>query len=153
MTRLCRRSLTRSCRRIRKFSGYSFIGTAIALLIFVMGVIQLTASITIAYVTGRINRQLTRLPTNRTQALARMVWFVHNVAADVIITCSLVFLYLKFRKNTERRASRSWLNTLILHTIENGAVTCLFATIHMIFYFAMPQNLIYLGFAYFGAPL
>ncbi|KAF6753748.1 hypothetical protein DFP72DRAFT_901412 [Ephemerocybe angulata] len=139
--------------RIRKFSGYSLIGTAITLLIFILGLIQLTASIIIAYTTAKISRDLTRLVLSRAQTNARMVWFVNNVVADVIITCSLVFLYLKFRKNTERRASRSWLNTLIRHTIENGAVTCVFATIHIIFYLAMPQNLIYLGFAYFNARL
>ena len=53
--------------------------------------------------------------------------------------------YLQFRKNTERRQSKGWLNTLILHTVENGAVTSVGAMLHFVFYIVMPNSLIHTG--------
>ncbi|TEB27712.1 hypothetical protein FA13DRAFT_854263 [Coprinellus micaceus] len=73
--------------------------------------------------------------------------------ADIVISISLVYTYAQFRKNTERRKSKGWLNCLIVHTVENGVITSAGAVLHVALYFATPNTLIHIPVSYVNTRL
>ncbi|KAJ3514760.1 hypothetical protein NMY22_g14636 [Coprinellus aureogranulatus] len=118
-----------------------------------MGLTQLATSTLITYVAFSAQRELARLTYDTLQQKAITLWLASAAAADFTITATLVYLYMGFRKKTERPESRSIINMLILHTVENGAVTSLCALLQLAFYSAKPDSLIFIAFSYINGRL
>ncbi|TEB27716.1 hypothetical protein FA13DRAFT_1816180 [Coprinellus micaceus] len=134
--------------RIRLFSQGSLAGKVIVLLIAVLILMELGSSVGLTYVVIAVNRELWRITHAADHSRALLVFFISTALADIVISAALVYTYMQFRKNTERQRSKGWLNGLIVHTIENGAVTSIGAVLHFAFYIGMPNSLMHLALAY-----
>ncbi|KAJ3534961.1 hypothetical protein NMY22_g6700 [Coprinellus aureogranulatus] len=118
-----------------------------------MGLIQLATSTLITYVAFAAQRELARLTYDTLQQKAITLWLASAAASDLTITATLVYLYMGFRERTERRESKSVIKMLILHTVENGAITSLCALLQLVFYSAKPDSLIFIAFSYINSRL
>ncbi|KAG2011496.1 hypothetical protein CC2G_011603 [Coprinopsis cinerea AmutBmut pab1-1] len=65
-----------------------------------------------------------------------------TVICDILITIAMISILTTFT------ATKRLLNTLTVHTIENGLITTLCATVNLILYFARPDDAIHIAFQF-----
>ncbi|TEB27754.1 hypothetical protein FA13DRAFT_1776293 [Coprinellus micaceus] len=134
--------------RIRRLSQESLTGKFVPILIVLMGLVQIGSTIAVTYLIWASNREIESIAREVHQGRVILVWFINAALADITITLTLVYLYWSFKKSTQSRQSKNWLNSLILHTVENGAITSFGVILHFAFYIAHPDNLLHIGIAY-----
>ncbi|TEB27713.1 hypothetical protein FA13DRAFT_1794472 [Coprinellus micaceus] len=140
--------------RIRLFSQGSSAGKVVVLLIAVLALTELGSSVGLIYFGCTVNsRKLGRLAHDLEVRRVLLLFFISTALADIVITVTLVYIYIQLRNNTEHRKSKGWLGYLIAHSIENGAITSVGAVLHFVFYIAMPNTLMHLALAYVNCRL
>lgn len=75
-----------------------------------------------------------------------MVWLVSSVVCDCLITASMVIILWNARSSTVYTSSKSIVDALIVHTIENGLITTACALLVLITFRVLPDT-------FFGACL
>lgn len=87
-----------------------------------------------------LNRKLEILKTLKTTVI---VWLAGSFACDVLITITMVFVLVSAREQTWFTTSKSVINALIVHAIENGMITTVCALVDLICFLVYPDNWFY----------
>ncbi|KAF6744347.1 hypothetical protein DFP72DRAFT_1078726 [Ephemerocybe angulata] len=73
-----------------------------------------------------------------------IVWLSGTVACDVLMTGSIIIVLIFYKRSTTYRKSKTMIDTFIAHTIENGALTTVFAALNLVFFLVYPDNYMYI---------
>ncbi|RXW25087.1 hypothetical protein EST38_g758 [Candolleomyces aberdarensis] len=113
--------------------------------ILLTGVMQCAAAFAVTIQYSFLSRQLLLLRTLKTTVI---VWLAGSFTCDTIITVTMVVLLLRARGNMSFRGSRNMMNALIIHSVENGAITTFCALIDLLTFLLLPDTLYYACFEY-----
>ncbi|KAJ3545260.1 hypothetical protein NMY22_g2511 [Coprinellus aureogranulatus] len=115
------------------------------------GVIALTAGMQCAAAYG-VTVQFTMLARDiallRTLERTVITWLAGSFTCDIIISITMVIVLYLARGSTSYTSSKSVLNALIVHTIENGLITTACALVDLLTYLKIPNTFYYVCFEY-----
>ncbi|TFK35591.1 hypothetical protein BDQ12DRAFT_725883 [Crucibulum laeve] len=121
------------------------VGNIITCLIVAISVLQCSSSIavTVKYI------QIGRAPTRFVElTMVGTLWLSGSLVCDTMISVVMVYLLKQSKKKASFKASEAMVNTLIINTIETGAITTIFALIELVFFLNNPENFFHICFLY-----
>ncbi|TFK35593.1 hypothetical protein BDQ12DRAFT_668463 [Crucibulum laeve] len=77
-----------------------------------------------------------------------MLWLSGSLFCDILIATVMVYLLKESKKKILYKTSKAMINTLIVGTVETGAITVLFAVLDMAFFLKAPRNFLHICFMY-----
>ncbi|RXW17944.1 hypothetical protein EST38_g7914 [Candolleomyces aberdarensis] len=140
-------SLT-SDERINKWFSLSVAAKLLAMLPFIiilLALLQFGAAVVMAIKFIRIGRRIQDIYKIK---LPISIHLGTQLASDTLITLGMVISLIKFKKRTRMKQTKSMLNRLVLHTVENGLITTLCASGNLIMCLVNVPGLIAVAFHY-----
>ncbi|RXW14665.1 hypothetical protein EST38_g11189 [Candolleomyces aberdarensis] len=140
-------SLT-SDERINEWFSLSVVAKFLAMLPFViilLALLQFGAAVGMAVEFIRIGRRIQDVYKIK---LPISIHLGAQLASDTLITLGMVINLTKFKKRTRLKRTKSMLNRLVLHTVENGLITTLCASGNLIMCLVNVPGLIAAAFHY-----
>ncbi|KAJ2932926.1 hypothetical protein H1R20_g4161, partial [Candolleomyces eurysporus] len=124
----------------------SILGKLTSALVVMGAFAQCAAAIGVTIQYSLLAQDLSLINTLQRTVIA---WLGGSFACDMLISLAMVVILLRTREATAFGGSRNMLNALIVHTIENGAITTACAAAMLITYLGIKQaNLYYACFEY-----
>ncbi|KAF6752362.1 hypothetical protein DFP72DRAFT_451938 [Ephemerocybe angulata] len=121
--------------------GKNIYAISCAAIILLLALMQLSASLAVTIQFIRLGLDIDLVKTlNRTV----IVWLSGTVACDVLMTGSIIIVLIFYKRSTTYRKSKTMIDTFIAHTIENGALTTVFAALNLVFFLVYPDNYMYI---------
>ncbi|TFK35590.1 hypothetical protein BDQ12DRAFT_668460 [Crucibulum laeve] len=121
------------------------VGYIITGIIIAIAMLQCSSSIavTVKYI------QIGRVPSRFAElTMPSTLWLSGSLVCDTLISVVMVYLLKQSKKKAPFKASETMVNTLIVITIETGAITAVFALLEMIFFLKNPENFLHICFLY-----
>ena len=72
-----------------------------------------------------------------------IVWLAGSFTCDIVISVTMVAVLYLARDSTSYNSSKSVLNALIVHTVENGLITTACALVDLLTYLLLPNTWFY----------
>ncbi|KAG2003816.1 hypothetical protein CC2G_004389 [Coprinopsis cinerea AmutBmut pab1-1] len=133
--------------RIWRLSRSSW-GRYVAAVVAFLTVSQFADTIVIAVQFWRLNNRLLDSSKARTMQIVVAVYLGVTLTCDIMITVAMILILRKYKQLTTFHSTKRILNTLTVHTIENGLVTSICAAVNLVLYFARPGDAIHIVFQF-----
>ncbi|EAU83010.2 hypothetical protein CC1G_08947 [Coprinopsis cinerea okayama7 len=131
--------------RIWRLSRSSW-GRYVAAIVAFLTASQFADTIVIAF--SRLNNRLLDSSKARTMQIIVAVYLGVTLTCDIMITVAMILILRRYKKLTTIHSMKRILNTLTVHTIENGLVTSICAAVNLVLYFARPGDAIHIVFQF-----